>query len=71
MIIYTVITPASINVTVAVIDRTESLPIPHTACPLVHPFASDTQNHTRIPAIMYSIYDDDTSSILDSGKIIL
>ena len=34
---------------VAEIDRIESLPIPQTACPLVHPFARETPIPTIIP----------------------
>ena len=41
--------PAVRKERVAIIDRIESLPIPQTACPLVHPFARETPIPTIIP----------------------
>jgi hypothetical protein len=71
VIVYTVMMLVNRKVNVAIIERTESLPIPHTACPLVHPFASDTQNQTSIPAMIYCQYGAATTSMVDAGKIIL
>ena len=43
--------PATTNVTVAASERAESLPMPHTPCPLVHPPPTRVPIPTSSPAI--------------------
>lgn len=42
--------PVAINVTVAMIERFDSLEMPHTPCPLVQPFPRTDPNPTKMPA---------------------
>ena len=53
----TVAIPLNTKRSVATIDRCERRPIPHTACPLVQPFASVIPMPTSIP-LMIAIVDD-------------